>query len=267
MARAFNDRGGDPGGTGRKRGRRRAPTVAAGDLTEAVEANGSGHPQALRLGVASAAVAVLAPPEPEVAGSNGGPLEVPVPDVYKQREASVEAGPHPAPTVLQAAPDKPHDEFGDLLGQAVGLRLDSVSREFGGDNEMRVTALRDVSIDIGPGEFVAVVGPSGCGKSTLLSLMGGLDRPSSGHVYAAGLPLGELSDGDLANYRLQRVGTIFQSFNLVPSMSVEDNVALPPTLAGVGLEERRRRARHLLDLVGLTAHARRRASRLSGGEQ
>jgi macrolide transport system ATP-binding/permease protein len=98
-------------------------------------------------------------------------------------------------------------------------------------------------------------------------MMGGLDRPTSGHVYAAGLPLGELSDSDLADYRLQRVSTIFQSFNLVPSMSVEDNVALPLTLAGVELEERRRRARHLLELVGLEGRARTRAGRLSGGEQ
>jgi macrolide transport system ATP-binding/permease protein len=172
-----------------------------------------------------------------------------------------------ARAILLRPPEAPEDRFPDLIGQAVGLRLDSVSREFGGDGEMRVSALRDVSIEIGPREFVSVVGPSGCGKTTLLSMMGGLDRPTSGHVYAAGLPLGELSDSDLADYRLQRVSTIFQSFNLVPSMSVEDNVALPLTLAGIGLEERRRRARHLLELVGLEGRARTRASRLSGGEQ
>src|SRR3984893_10914833 len=97
--------------------------------------------------------------------------------------------------------------------------------------------------------------------------MGGLDRPSSGHVYAAGLPIGELSDTDLADYRLQRVSTIFQTFNLVPWMSAEDNVALPLTLAGVELEERRRRAHHLLELVGLEGRAPTRAGRLSGGEQ
>ena len=171
------------------------------------------------------------------------------------------------PAVLLPPPDPPEDKFTDLLGQAVGLRIDSVSREFGGEDEMHVTALRDVSLEIGPCEFVSIVGPSGCGKTTLLSLMGGLDRPSSGHVYAAGLPLGELSDHDLADYRLQRVSTIFQTFNLVPSMSVEDNVALPLTLAGVELEERRRRAHHLLELVGLEGRARTRAGRLSGGEQ
>jgi ABC-type lipoprotein export system ATPase subunit/ABC-type antimicrobial peptide transport system permease subunit len=172
-----------------------------------------------------------------------------------------------APATLLPTPAPQDDTYADLIGQAVGLRLDAVSREFGGNEDMRVSALRDVSIEIGPGEFVSVVGPSGCGKTTLLSMMGGLDRPTSGHVYAAGLPLGELSDSDLADYRLQRVSTIFQSFNLVPSMSVEDNVALPMTLAGVELEERRRRARHLIELVGLEGRARTRASRLSGGEQ
>jgi ABC-type lipoprotein export system ATPase subunit/ABC-type antimicrobial peptide transport system permease subunit len=183
--------------------------------------------------------------------------------------------PAPAPALVQPlneaillpATEVSEDPYADLIGQAVGLRLDSVSREFGGSDEMRVAALRDVSLEVGPCEFVSVVGPSGCGKTTLLSMMGGLDRPTSGHVYAAGLPLGELSDSDLADYRLQRVSTIFQSFNLVPSMSVEDNVALPLTLAGVELEERRRRARHLLELVGLEGRARTRVSRLSGGEQ
>ena len=159
------------------------------------------------------------------------------------------------------------DQFKDLLSQAVGLRLEHVSREFGGPGEGHVSALRDVTLDIGPGEFVAIVGPSGCGKSTLLSLMGGLDRPTTGHVYGAGLALGELADRDLADYRLQRVSTIFQSFNLLPSMSAEDNVALPMTLAGLEPEERRRRARHLLALVGLEERARWKAGRLSGGEQ
>jgi macrolide transport system ATP-binding/permease protein len=158
------------------------------------------------------------------------------------------------------------DGFHDLLGQAVGLRLDGVSKEFD-TGDMKVVALRDVSMEVGPGEFVAIVGPSGCGKSTLLSLMGGLDRPTTGKVYAAGLVLEQLSQDSLSDYRLQRVATIFQTFNLVPGMSAEENVGLPLLLAGVPAEERRRRATHLLDLVGLAGKARVRAGRLSGGEQ
>ena len=169
--------------------------------------------------------------------------------------------------ILPLTEAPPPEEFNDLLGQAVGLRLDSVSREYGRRDEMHVTALKDISLQIGPGEFVSVVGPSGCGKTTLLSLMGGLDKPTSGHVYAAGLPVDQLSDGDLADYRLQRVSTIFQTFNLIPTMTAEENVALPLTIAGVELDERRKRARHLLELVGLANRANTRANRLSGGEQ
>ncbi|TAN32819.1 ATP-binding cassette domain-containing protein [bacterium] len=209
-------------------------------------------------------------PAPEAAPPVGGSGAESPPSVT---EAAPAAGVGPgfeAPTgpgVLLPMPEPVEAEFKDLLGQAVGLRLDAVSREFGGRGESHVSALKDVSLEIGPGEFVAVVGPSGCGKTTLLSLMGGLDRPTTGHVYGAGLPLGELSDQDLADYRLQRVSTIFQTFNLIPSMTVEDNVALPLTLAGVELEERRRRARRLLVLVGLEDRARARAGRLAGGEQ
>ena len=205
------------------------------------------------------------------AGSNGNGAEAAEPSIARSEVISVSVVPEPEPVVQQAtlvpAPTVEPDDFKDLLGQAVGLRLDSVSREFGGNDEMHVSALRNVSLEIGPCEFVSVVGPSGCGKTTLLSLMGGLDRPTSGHVYGAGLPLGELSEHDLADYRLLRVSTIFQTFNLIPSMTVEDNVALPLTLAGVELEDRRRRARHLLALVGLEHRARTRARLLSGGEQ
>ena len=213
---------------------------------------------------AAAAAAALVP----AANGNG---DVDAPTVPLAEVAAIAVLPEPEPAFNQAVlvplPVFEPDDFKDLLGQAVGLRLDAVSREFGGNDEMHVTALRDVSLEIGPCEFVSVVGPSGCGKTTLLSLMGGLDRPTSGHVYGAGLPLGELSERDLADYRLQRVSTIFQAFNLIPSMTVEDNVALPLNLAGIELEERRKRARHLLALVGLEHRARTRARLLSGGEQ
>jgi macrolide transport system ATP-binding/permease protein len=154
----------------------------------------------------------------------------------------------------------------DLLGQPVGLRTDNARRVFR-SGDVEVVALDGVSIEIAPGEFVAITGPSGGGKSTLLALLGGLDRPSSGTVYAAGAPLDQLSQGALDDYRLQRVGTIFQTFNLVPSLSALDNVALPLALAGVPARERRRRGRLLLELVGLGHRAGFRPPRLAGGEQ
>jgi len=174
--------------------------------------------------------------------------------------------PEPAPVGAPEPEPAPDDGFYDLLGQAVGLRLDSVTRTFD-TGDMKVVALRDVSLEIAPGEFVSVIGPSGCGKTTLLSLMGGLDRPTTGRVFAAGLALDELSETALADYRLQRVATIFQTFNLIGAMSVLENVSLPLVLAGIDPAERRARALHLLELVGLEGKARVRASRLSGGEQ
>jgi len=157
-------------------------------------------------------------------------------------------------------------ESWDLLGQPLGLRVDDISREFK-SGDVSVAALEDVSFEVAPGEFVAVTGPSGCGKSTLLALLAGLDRPSKGRVYAAGAALDQVGRSQLDDYRLQRVGVIFQTFNLVPSLSAEDNVALPMVLAGVPLAERRRRARHLLELVGLGHRGKLRPGRLSGGEQ
>jgi len=154
----------------------------------------------------------------------------------------------------------------DLLGQPLGLRVDDISREFK-SGDVSVSALEDVSFEVAPGEFVAITGPSGCGKSTLLALLAGLDRPSKGRVYAAGAALDQVGRSQLDDYRLQRVGVIFQTFNLVPSLSAEDNVALPMVLAGVPLAERRRRARRLLELVGLGHRGKLRPGRLSGGEQ
>jgi macrolide transport system ATP-binding/permease protein len=243
VATAVDDPG-DSSGT-KKRRRRRARREAAATLKPAPSPHGNGTGNG----------AEIAPP------ASMAEAQVVAVSVLPELESPVNQA-----VLVEALATEP-DDFKDLLGQAVGLRLDSVSREFGGNDEMHVSALRNVSLEVGPCEFVSVVGPSGCGKTTLLSLMGGLDRPTTGHVYGAGLPLGELSEHDLADYRLQRVSTIFQTFNLIPSMTVEDNVALPLTLAGVEIEERRRRARHLLALVGLEHRAGTRARLLSGGEQ
>ena len=242
VATAVDDSGDSSGSKKRRRRRARRETP---EIEHVADANGTGSGNGVDAG---------APPHLAEA-------EVVAMAIVPELEAPANQA------ILTQAPAVEPDGFKDLLGQAVGLRLDSVSREFGGNDEMHVSALRNVSLEIGPCEFVAVVGPSGCGKTTLLSLMGGLDRPTTGHVYGAGLPLGELSDQDLADYRLQRVSTIFQTFNLIPSMTVEDNVALPLTLAGVEVEERLKRARHLLELVGLGHRARTRARLLSGGEQ
>jgi putative ABC transport system ATP-binding protein len=130
-----------------------------------------------------------------------------------------------------------------------------------------VDALRGVDLTIARGEFVALMGPSGSGKSTVLNLIGGLDRPTSGQVWINGT---ELSAGDeltLTRHRRQHVGFVFQSFNLLPRLTAEENVALPLMFSGVPENERRARARALLERVGLGARLTHRPTELSGGEQ
>lgn len=130
-----------------------------------------------------------------------------------------------------------------------------------------VRALDDVSVDIQPGEFVAILGTSGSGKSTLLNLFGGLDRPSSGEILFAGESLTPLGAREMSQYRLRRVGMIFQSFNLIPTMTSLQNVTLALAFAGMDRAARRARAQRLLDRVGLAMRADHRPSELSGGEQ
>lgn len=111
------------------------------------------------------------------------------------------------------------------------------------------------------------MGPSGSGKTTLLNLIGGLDRPTRGKVVVDGLDLTSMNEGELAEYRLRRVGFVFQFYNLIPTLTALENVELPMALAGVPRKERRRRALELLRAVGLEARADHRPDELSGGEQ
>jgi putative ABC transport system ATP-binding protein len=130
-----------------------------------------------------------------------------------------------------------------------------------------VTALDNVSIEINEGEFVAIQGTSGSGKSTLLNMLGGLDHPSKGEVFFASRPLGPLSKREMARYRRFSVGMIFQNFNLIPTMSAEENVALALAFGGLRGQQRRERAGKLLGRVGLVDRMSHRPSELSGGEQ
>ena len=130
-----------------------------------------------------------------------------------------------------------------------------------------IRAVDGVSLRVDAGEFVALLGASGSGKSSLLNLIAGLDRPSSGSVVVQGKDLGGLSRPELAKYRLHTVGMVFQSFNLIPSMTLLENVELPLRFAEVARSEREKVARQALERVGLSARLRHRPTELSGGEQ
>lgn len=117
------------------------------------------------------------------------------------------------------------------------------------------------------GELVAVQGPSGCGKTTLLNLVGGIDRPTAGRIEVDGTNIVDYSDADLVRYRRNQVGFVFQFFNLVPTLTAEENIQLPMRLAGKSGRERDARAKELLKLIGLEKRGLHRPDELSGGEQ
>ncbi len=130
-----------------------------------------------------------------------------------------------------------------------------------------VHALAGVDLTLDAGTFQAIMGPSGSGKSTLLYLLGGLDRPTAGHIVVAGHAIDQLDENALAAYRRRVVGFIFQSFNLIPSLSAWENVAFPMRFAGVSRRERQQRAFGLLERVGLADRRQHKPSELSGGQQ
>src|SRR2546429_1644228 len=145
------------------------------------------------------------------------------------------------------------------------IRLDRVSKQF--DGKRRVVALEDVTLDIPRGEMVSIIGPSGSGKSTLLNLIGGLDRPTSGDVFVDGAALGGLTDDELTRVRRDKIGFIFQFFNLLPTLSCLENVGLPLHLRGWPRRKVDARARELLDLVQLGHRLQHLPDELSGGER
>jgi putative ABC transport system ATP-binding protein len=150
------------------------------------------------------------------------------------------------------------------VNQVVALR--DVGRVYE-SGRLAVTALTGVNLDVGEGEFVAIVGPSGSGKSTLMNIIGCLDRATSGQYFLAGTPVEELGDDELARLRSRTIGFVFQSFNLLPRTSAVENVATPLLYQGVGRRDRHRRAAAALERLGLAERLTHEPSELSGGEQ
>jgi putative ABC transport system ATP-binding protein len=153
-----------------------------------------------------------------------------------------------------------------IASNGAAIRAEHVSRHYQMGSAL-IRAVDDVTLEVGGGEFLALLGTSGSGKSTLLNLMAGLDRPSAGSIVAHGRNLSELGSIELAQYRSRIVGMVFQSFNLLPKMTLEENVELPLRLAEVDRSERGARVREALERVGLVKRATHRPSELSGGEQ
>ena len=146
------------------------------------------------------------------------------------------------------------------------VRVEGVSQRYG-HGEGAVVALDDVTLRVSEGEFVAIMGPSGSGKSTLLNLIGALDRPTDGRIVVGERDIATLAPKEAARYRRREVGFIFQSFNLLPRLTVLENVALPLMIDGVAPAERRRRARAGLEALGMGERLGHKPNTLSGGEK
>lgn len=146
------------------------------------------------------------------------------------------------------------------------VRLEDVEKVFRRGSE-DIHVLRNLDLEIGKGEFLALMGPSGSGKSTLLNLIGGLDRPTRGAVAVAGERVDQLSDRRLAGWRARHIGFVFQLYNLLPVLTAERNVELPLLLTHLGKRERMRHVQTALDMVGLSHRAKHFPRTLSGGEQ
>lgn len=144
------------------------------------------------------------------------------------------------------------------------LRVENLCKEYG-KGQTKVKALDNVSFSVEKGEFVAIVGASGSGKSTLLYLLGGVDRPNSGKVFIEGKDIYKLNDDELAIFRRRQVGLIYQFYNLIPILNVEENITLPLSLDGRKVDEKR--LEELINLLGLSGRRTHLPNELSGGQQ
>jgi putative ABC transport system ATP-binding protein len=146
------------------------------------------------------------------------------------------------------------------------ISLDRVGRTYS-TGRLEVPALADVSLDVEPGEFVAIVGPSGSGKTTMMNILGCLDRPTAGEYRLAGTPVAELDDNGLARLRSRSIGFVFQSYNLLPRTTAVDNVATPLLYQGVSRRDRTARAQAALERLGMGDRLDHEPTELSGGQQ
>jgi putative ABC transport system ATP-binding protein len=153
---------------------------------------------------------------------------------------------------------------GKDAGAVPAVEAAGLTRRYG-DGENAVQALRSVSIEVPPGQYTAVMGPSGSGKSTLMHLLAGLDHPTEGTVHIGGRDITEMKDNELTRLRRDHVGFVFQAFNLLPTLSAEENILLPARIAGRKLD--RREVDALIERVGLTERRSHKPSELSGGQQ
>lgn len=146
------------------------------------------------------------------------------------------------------------------------IQTEKLEKTFRGE-AFEVHAVANITLNIEQGEFSAIVGPSDSGKTTLLNLLGGLDHPSSGRILIDGKDIGLMKEKELIDFRLHNIGFVFQSYNLIPVFTVEENISFLMELQGYSKEERKQRTNDLLKIIGLADRARTRPANLSGGEQ
>ena len=190
----------------------------------------------------------------------------PVADKETAAEKEQEANQEPVAGKEQTADTEPTADKEQPARKVPVIRVKDLYKVYRMGDE-RVYALNGVDFEIFRGEFCAITGPSGSGKSTLLNMLAGLEPPSKGEIVIAGKHIEKLNEKQLVSFRRERVGFIFQSYNLIATMNALENVALPLSFRGMGRSERTRRAKHFLKLVGLERFMKHMPSQMSGGQQ